>query len=100
MVERLTGLSQNPEYGEWRRLHANLSAGPFTRKWGALPIALWLAVDTKYNPDRIRKWVKRGPAGILELAVKYAAPENKAAFQHLLDEVHAQMDKAAAAQKQ
>lgn len=100
MVERLAGLSKNPDYDEWRRLHANLSAGPFTEKWGVLPIALWLAVDTRYESDRIAQWVKAGPAGILQLAVKYAAPENKPAFQHLLEEVQAQIAEANAAPEQ
>lgn len=89
MLARLEGLSQDPEPEEARALHANLSAGPFRKKWGALPIALWLAVETRFQPEKIAGWVERGPGGILQLAVKYSQPDNHDAFEALAREVAA-----------
>ena len=45
-------------------LMADLSMGRFDRKWGALPVALWLAADEK----AIRELVLAGPDGIWALA--------------------------------
>lgn len=45
-------------------LMADLSTGRFDRKWGALPVALWLAADEK----QIRELVLAGPDGIWTLA--------------------------------
>lgn len=45
-------------------LMADLSMGRFDRKWGALPVALWLAADEK----AIRELVLTGPDGIWALA--------------------------------
>lgn len=45
-------------------LTADLSMGRFERKWGALPVALWLAADEK----AVRELVLAGPDGIWTLA--------------------------------
>jgi hypothetical protein len=48
-------------------LTADLSRGPFDEKWGALPVALWLATE----PDAqkaLGDFVHAGPAGVWDLA--------------------------------
>lgn len=80
LAERLSGLARTHDVAEVRALRQNLSAGPFAEKWGALPVALWLAVDTGNEPERIAAWVEKGPAGILDLMLKYADPAHRAAL--------------------
>ena len=90
MLKRLSELAKNPGPEEETALRRNLSAGPFTKKWGALPIALWLAVETRFEPTEIAEWVERGPAGILEIATKYSAANNHPTFNYLLDQAKRQ----------
>lgn len=52
-----------------------LSEGRFDRKWGALPVALWLAQETHRNDRELRRWVDAGPEGVLVLAMKYLPEE-------------------------
>ncbi len=52
-----------------------LSTGKFERKWGALPVALWLAQEAQGNDENLRPWVNAGPSGILKLARKYLPEE-------------------------
>jgi hypothetical protein len=61
----------------------NISQGPFAEKWGALPMALWLAADTGFQPERIARWVDAGPPGMLRLAAAYADPPYAAEFETL-----------------
>lgn len=56
-------------------LLTGLSTGRFDRKWGALPVALWLAQEAQGNDENLRPWVNTGTTGILKLARKYL-PEN------------------------
>jgi hypothetical protein len=66
-----------------KNLLRNISQGPFAGKWGALPIALWLAADSGFQPDRIAHWVEAGPPGMLRLAAVYADPAYAAVFERL-----------------
>jgi hypothetical protein len=55
-------------------LLVTLSSGPFDRKWGALPVALWLASESQ--PDTaIRRFIVAGRAGVWDLAARRIAPE-------------------------
>lgn len=55
-------------------LLADLSAGPFDQKWGALPVALWLLADSQTNPDALRAFAAAGPTGIWALAERHLPP--------------------------
>lgn len=50
-------------------LTADLSRGPFDRKWGALPVALWLATEPDAD-QALRAFVQAGPAGVWDLAAR------------------------------
>lgn len=65
-------------------LHANLSRGSMKKKWGALPVAVWLALEAKGNDENLVKWVNKGPDAIILLAEKYLTDENKIAFDEFL----------------
>jgi hypothetical protein len=55
-------------------LTADLSRGPFDQKWGALPVALWLATEPDV-PQALRGFVQAGPQGVWDLAARrLAAP--------------------------
>jgi hypothetical protein len=58
-----------------RPLLADLSAGPFTQKWGALPVALWLLADQTTNPAALGDFAKAGPTAIWALAQRHLPPE-------------------------
>jgi hypothetical protein len=62
-------------------LLTNLSSGPFARKWGAVPVALWLAEDTAATPDALRRFIEAGPAGVWDLASRHLPEPLKAAFE-------------------
>ncbi|OUS01069.1 hypothetical protein A9Q86_10015 [Flavobacteriales bacterium 33_180_T64] len=65
-------------------LHANLSRGSMKKKWGALPVAVWLAIEAKGNDENLAKWVNKGPDAIILLAKKYLTNESKIAFDEFL----------------
>ncbi|MGZ5446409.1 MAG: hypothetical protein ACXWLY_31205 [Thermoanaerobaculia bacterium] len=54
----------------------DLSTGRFDRKWGALPVALWLEADE----DAIRELVLAGPEGIWSLAERHLPERLRAAL--------------------
>lgn len=56
-------------------LLSTLSSGPFDRKWGALPAALWLASAPEPRDSALRRFVVAGPAGVWDLAARHIAPE-------------------------
>lgn len=73
LIERLTALAcATPEQA--RPLVADLSRGPFNRKWGALPVALWIDAETSVSPDAPRRFVQEGVAGLLALAARRLPP--------------------------
>lgn len=75
-VERLIALEHATEE-ESIELLEGLSSGSFTKKWGALTSALWLAQEAKGNDTNLQQWIEDGPWGILELANKYLPEELK-----------------------
>lgn len=54
------------------------------KKWGALPVAVWLALEAKGNDENLIKWVNKGPNAIIPLAEKYLTGESKIAFDEFL----------------
>lgn len=73
LVERLERLARAaPE--EERALTDGLSWGPFREKWGALPVALWLARESRGDDRRLRPWVEAGAAGVIDLARRHLDP--------------------------
>jgi hypothetical protein len=75
-VERISALEHASEE-DVPHLMQGLSMGPFEQKWGALPVALWLAREAGGNDRNLRQWVEKGPWGILELARMYLPAELK-----------------------
>lgn len=61
LIARLGGLACA---ADGRALSADLSVGRFDRKWGALPVALWLEADARRSPDALRRFVEAGPEGV------------------------------------
>jgi hypothetical protein len=78
-AERISALEHTRE-AEAEPLLRGLSMGPFDQKWGALPVALWLAQEARGDDHNLQKWVEAGPAGVLILAQKYLPEELKAAM--------------------
>lgn len=73
-VDRVTRLrTATPEFED--ELTKGLSRGPFTKKWGALTVALWLAEETKGDDKKLAKWVESGPGGVIELSKLYLPAE-------------------------
>jgi hypothetical protein len=72
LAERLQVLAGSPAPDVAKDLLRNISQGPFAGKWGALPIALWLAADTGFRPERIADWVEAEPPGMLRLAAAHS----------------------------
>ncbi len=83
LAERLQALAGDPAPDVAKDLLRNISQGPFAGKWGALPVALWLAADTRFQPGRIARWVEAGPPGVLQLAAAHADPAYAAVFETL-----------------
>ena len=73
-VENLLALEHAGE-AEAALLLRSLSSGPFTRKWGALTTALWLAQEAQGDEAKLRPWIEAGPPGVLVLARKYLPVE-------------------------
>lgn len=63
MVERLQALRTAMD-AQAAVLVQDLSNGPFERKWGALPVALWLAEEAAKDPQALRRFVQAGPDGV------------------------------------
>jgi hypothetical protein len=81
-VDRLitvkTKITLSPE--EKRALNKNLSRGHVSEKWGAFPVAIWLALEANGNDKNLQQWIDRGPAGIIHLAKKYLPAEHLQKF--------------------
>lgn len=80
LVERLTALAcATPEQAA--PLVADLSRGAFDRKWGALPVALWLDAEASATPDALRRFVQEGVSGLVSLAERRLPAPLAAGFQ-------------------
>jgi len=74
LVERLEKLAR-ARAEEESALIKGLSWGPFRKKWGALPVALWLAEESRGDDRALRPFVSAGSAGVLALARRHLAPD-------------------------
>lgn len=52
-------------------IQGKLSRGPVSEKWGAFPVAIWLALEARTGKAGLNPWVAKGPASIIDLARKY-----------------------------
>jgi len=86
-ADRIIKVSTQPNltFEEENNLHTNLSRGSMKKKWGALPVAVWLALEAKGNDENLIKWVNKGPDAIILLAEKYLTDESKIAFDNFLE---------------
>ena len=84
-TERLITIKQNDllSDAEKRKLQANLSRGVVSKKWGALPVAIWLSLEAKGDETRLTKWIDTGPFAVIELAKKYLPIDNREKFSSL-----------------
>lgn len=56
---------------EKKKIGANLSRGSVPKKWGALPMAIWLALESGGDDKRLASLINKGPEAVLILATKY-----------------------------
>ncbi|NER13475.1 hypothetical protein GWK08_08510 [Leptobacterium flavescens] len=66
------------EQKKW--IQEKVSRAPFREKYAALPVGIWLALESKGNDKNLSVWVNKGPEGILGLAKKHLKGENKKKF--------------------
>ncbi len=87
-TERLTAIenSANLTMTEKIRLHSNLSRGAVANKWGALPVAIWLALEAEGDDTKLIPWIQKGPEGVIQLARKYLDEENRRRFEAIFSE--------------
>jgi len=76
-----------------QELSKSLSSGTFDRKWGALPVALWLDAEST-NADFLRDFIIAGEDGVWALASRNVTP----ALKSQLNEIHA-LEKTCSAAK-
>ncbi len=75
-IEKTTMLTSQDK----TRLHDHLSRGQVHEKWGALPVAIWLAIEAGGNDERLFKWINLGPDTVIQLAKKYLPAHLKTIF--------------------
>lgn len=83
MVERLKALWADPSPRKADVLLRDMSVGPLSLRWGVLPMALWLAADTAFEPGRVAAWIEANPDGLLRLAAARADRKYQRAFANL-----------------
>jgi hypothetical protein len=69
-LRRIEAIS-NPSAQEKKELNKNLSRGNVNQKWGAFPVAIWLALEAGNDESKLRSWIDMGPSAVLALAKKY-----------------------------
>ncbi|HMC02315.1 MAG TPA: hypothetical protein VKN14_14845 [Flavobacteriaceae bacterium] len=82
-VNRLTTIENSEELSleEKRNLHKNLSKAPMHKKWGALPLGVWFALEANGNDENLVHWIDKGPNAVIPLAKKYLTREEKLIFE-------------------
>jgi hypothetical protein len=82
LMTRLAALAcSTPENAH--ELSRNLSSGQFDRKWGALPVALWLESESASNPEFLRDFIVAGENGVWALASRNVAPALKSQLEEI-----------------
>jgi len=81
-VKQLTLIQtkQNLSDEEKTQVEKHLSRGKVTDKWGAFPVAIWLALEANGDDRELQYWMNKGPNAIPELAKKYLTGEEKRRF--------------------
>ncbi len=74
LVARLAALACLDHGAEASALLRDLSFGPFEEKWGALPVALWLADEARADSLALPRFVHAGPDGVWSLAERHLPP--------------------------
>lgn len=84
-TERITTIetSENLSEEDKIRLHNNLSRGSMKKKWGALPVAVWLAMEANGDDKNLIPWINMGPNALIPLAKKYLTGESKIQFDNV-----------------
>lgn len=82
-TERLTTIetSENLSEEDEIRLHKNLSRGSMKKKWGALTVAVWLAMEADGNDKNLIPWINMGPDALIPLAKKHLTGKDKIKFE-------------------
>ncbi len=62
---------------EEKELRRGISMGKFDKKWGSLPVALWLHSEARVRGERetLETMIRLERNGVLPLALRHAAPE-------------------------
>jgi hypothetical protein len=81
-VARLAALACAPPSSAGK-LTADLSMGAFDRKWGALPVALWLDNEVRRTDEALRQFVSAGPDGIWTLAERHLREDAPAVLREI-----------------
>ena len=76
LLARLGALACAPP-SSTAQLTAGLSMGPFAKKWGALPVALWLDEAMRRSPDALRKLIAAGPDDVWRIAGESLSSEGR-----------------------
>ncbi len=89
-TKRMTAIFtlSSPSDEEKQKLNANLSRGPVQKKWGALPVAIWLALEAKGDHSNLIRWIEMGPACIMILALKYLDEKNSKKLKAALESTY------------
>ena len=67
-------------FSEKEEMLQNLSRGRVDQKWGAFPIALWLAVEEQLEPGSIASLIDKGSEAVLILSKKYLGEKFRAKY--------------------
>jgi hypothetical protein len=70
LVERFANLAC-ADSASAGRLLKGLSSGPFTKKWGAVPVALWLLAEQMVDSGTLRRFAMGGPPAFWDLAERH-----------------------------
>jgi len=65
---------------EKKKIKAHLSRGSLNKKWGAMPVAVWLALESQGDDKNLIQWINKGPETTLLLGNKYLKGKNKEQF--------------------
>lgn len=81
-VDRLSTIESKSTFTEEVKikLHNGLSRGPVKKKWGALPVGLWLALEAKGKDENLAPWIDAGLSSVIQLAKKYLRGKNARRF--------------------
>ncbi len=76
-TSRLVAIHENlnPTEAEKDSLHHRLSHGPVPKKWGAMPVAIWMMQEANGDSRSLQAIISKGPDGVLDLAKKYLPKE-------------------------